>query len=363
MKNCRVLAFSSILFLCLLTSIGEPCTSFCLDDNGNPIFGTNFDNSKVHEGLLFVNKRKVSKTGWEAGATGAYAGWVSKYGSVTFNLAGYQLVWAGMNEEGLVVSTMALSGTQSPPLDKRPPLISPFWLQYLLDNCSTVEQVVASQSQVRMGDNVDHFLVCDAAGNCAAIEFLGGKMICHTGDSLSVKALTNDPYKKSVDTWRQDSRRGILKRLFSKPKRGASLVRFKIAADRVRKFDLKKSGTAVKYAFDTLEMASGQRVGGSPTHWSIVFDIGNRRTYFRTSTNSKIRFFDLQAFDYSGSTPVKMLNIHTESSGDVVSRFVDYSREVNLKHLHRFCQKYGVDVPYEQLVELTQGLDSFECVE
>ena len=363
MKNWKVLAFSSILFLCLFTNIGKPCTSFCLKDNGNHIFGTNFDNDKVHEGLLFVNKRKVSKTGWEASTTGEYAGWISKYGSVTFNLVGYQLVWAGMNEEGLVVSTMALSGTQSPPPDERPPLISPFWLQYLLDNCSTVEEVIASRSRVRMGDNVDHFLVCDAIGNCAAIEFIGGKMVCHTDRTLPIRVLANNPYKESVDIWGRDSKRGFLSRLFSKPKRGASLVRFKVAADRVKKFESKKSVPAVKYAFNTLDMISGHRVAGSPTNWSIVFDIGNRRTYFRTRTNSKIRFFDLRKFDFSSSTPVKMLDIHAELSGDVVSHFVDYSREINLQHLHRFCQKYGLDVAYKQQVELTQHLDSFECVE
>ena len=347
MINWEIFAFSSLLFLCVLTSIGKPCTSFYLNNNGYLVFGTNFDNDKVHEGLLFVNKRKVSKTGWEASTTGEYAAWISKYGSVTFNLVGYQLVWAGINEEGLVVSTMALSGTQSPPPDKRPPLISSFWLQYLLDNCSTVKEVIASQSKVRVGDNVDHFLVCDAIGNCAAIEFIGGKMVCHTGSTLPIRVLANNPYEESVDIWKQDSKRGFLNKLFSKPKRNVSLVRFKIAADSVKKFDPKKSGPSVKYALNTLEMVSGQRVSGSPTNWSIVFDIENRGTYFRTSSNSKIRFFDLKAFDFSSSTPVKMLDIHAELSGDVLSRFVDYSREVNLKHLRRFCQKYGVDVTYE----------------
>jgi len=42
----------------------------------------------------------VLKTGWESGTTGKYLRWISKYGSVTLNMAGYQLVWGGMNEEG-----------------------------------------------------------------------------------------------------------------------------------------------------------------------------------------------------------------------------------------------------------------------
>jgi hypothetical protein len=60
---------------------------------------------------------------------------------------------------------------------------------------------------------------------------------------------------------------------------------------------------------------------------------------FLLSINSKIRFFDLKAFNFSRSTPIKMLDIHAELSGDVVSRFMDYSTDVNLKHFHRFCQK------------------------
>ena len=70
----------------------QGCTSFCLDNGGHCVFGTNFDND-IHEGLLYVNKRNVSKTGWDPSTTDEYAGWTSKYGSLTFNLVGYQLVW------------------------------------------------------------------------------------------------------------------------------------------------------------------------------------------------------------------------------------------------------------------------------
>ena len=67
--------------------------------------------------------------------------------------------------------------------------------------------------------------------------------------------------------------------------------------------------------------------------------------------------------DFSSSTPVKMLHIHAELSGDVAGGFVDYSRETDLKHCYRFCQNYGIDVTYEQVVKLTRYMESFECVE
>lgn len=48
------------------------CTSFCLDNAGQAVFGSNYDN-EIWEGWLFVNKRGVTKTGYEAGTPGGWA--------------------------------------------------------------------------------------------------------------------------------------------------------------------------------------------------------------------------------------------------------------------------------------------------
>lgn len=59
--------------------------------------------------------------------------------------------------------------------------------------CATVEDLIRSDAQVRIMETVDHYLVCDREGNCAAVEFLDGKMVCHTAGDLPVWALTNRP--------------------------------------------------------------------------------------------------------------------------------------------------------------------------
>lgn len=183
---------------------GHGCTSFCLNNAGYGIFGANLDSS-MYEGLLYVNKRNVSKTGWEKNTAGEYALWTSKYGSFTFNMVGYQLPYAGMNEAGLMISTLTLHESQTPTPDERFPLISPLWVQYQLDNYSTVEEVIASGSLVRITmdapQKVDHFLVCDKSGDCATIEFLEGKMVYHTGKTLPVAALANNTYEESLKAW------------------------------------------------------------------------------------------------------------------------------------------------------------------
>jgi len=195
--------FLLILVLFLLSSPSVvACTSFILDNNGFAVFGANFD-FRIHEGLVFINKRNVTKTILDPSTTGEYAEWTSKYGSVTFNVVGYQFAYAGMNEVGLVISSLDLNITENPAPDERPPLETAIWVQYQLDNASTIEDVIASDSVVRIANTTDHYLVSDKTGSSAAIEFIEGKMVVHTDESMPVKALTNNTYEESIDSWKK----------------------------------------------------------------------------------------------------------------------------------------------------------------
>ena len=180
--------------------VGHLCTAFCLTNEDHGIFAANMDQGDVVKqiGQIFVNKRHVMKTGWEASTSGEYAHWISKYGSVTFNAAGYQFPWAGMNEAGLMISDLSLQESEVPAPDARPPLWSPFWIQYQLDNFSTIQEVIASDALVRPSLGCGHYLVCDKTSDCAVIEFLGGKMVAYTGPDLPVKALANSSYQDSL---------------------------------------------------------------------------------------------------------------------------------------------------------------------
>jgi choloylglycine hydrolase len=168
----------------------QGCSSFFLSNPISSVFGTNCDYFVFTSGQVFVNKRNMVKTGLETGTTGKRAEWTSKFGSLTFNFVGYQMAWGGMNEAGLIISTMYLPETKTPVPDQRPPLNAGFWVQYQLDNYATVAEVIASDSCVRI-KTTDHYLVCDKNGNCAVIEFMDRKMVYHTGRDLPVNVLTN----------------------------------------------------------------------------------------------------------------------------------------------------------------------------
>lgn len=328
-----------------LPTASQACTSFCLDNGDHCVFGANLDN-RIDIGLLFVNKRQVSKTGWEPGTAGDYARWTSHYGSVVFGYAGYQQAWAGMNEAGLMVSTMVLDKTRSPAPDARPPLLSPFWIQYLLDCCSTIEEVIASDALVRVADTVDHYLICDQTGACATLEFLDGRLVYHTGQDMPVKALTNTIYQDAVRSWQT----GGLS--------NDSIRRFALAADRAQSFAPTNTEGAVNYAFDTLA-----RAARDDTAWRIVFDPAQLRIHFRTNKNPRIRSVDFAQLDFSCGSPVMLLDIQADLSGDVSAKFAPYSHKVSLDHTLRFMEQYGRSGDYPPIVldVLLRGLESFAC--
>ncbi len=330
-------------------SADHGCTSFCLNNAGHSVFGANLDES-YDEGYLYVNQRHVSKTGLEPNAAGEYASWTSRYGSLTFNLVGYELAWAGMNEAGLMISTMYLPGTQVPDVDERPPMESPFWLQYQLDNFGSIQEVIASNSQIRIAPGArDHYLICDASGNCATVELLEGKMVYHTGETLPVAALTNTVYVDSVKAWHAGS---------APSSDFSSLKRFGVAADRVTSFSATSSEGAVQYAFDTLLQARNPGL----TAWSIVFDAQNRRVYFRTKRNEEIRYVDFNKLDFSCDGPVQTQNIQAELSGDVSDDFVPYSHELSFAHSKRAFAYFELSIPDDWLVKLLDHLENFPCM-
>ncbi len=359
MKSLFVLGLSLILISCsaknstnTTNSSRHSCTAFVLDNNGYAVFGTNYDN-QIGEGLLFINKKNVAKSYWEKGLISDPAEWTSKYGSVTFNLVMNQDVWGGMNEAGLVITTLWLDGSQPPEPDERPWLYSGWWRQYLLDNFSTVEEVIASDSLVRIKEFVEHFLVGDRTGNCASIEFIDGKMIYHIGKTMPVSCLTNNTFDESIKSW-QNNKLSIRPDAEYK----GSLLRFQIAADRVKKFKPADSESALSYALATLK-----EVEGSITQWSIVFDTENYKIYFRTKTHPEIRYINLQDIDFSCKAPIKMLDVHEKISGDITPHLKQYSSKLHFDHALHAWNRRGVNINPDTLKKQINYLESYQCQE
>ena len=348
----------SIVFLLLIfftPQTGYSCTAFCIDKGNQLVIGFNFD-WLTGEGLIVVNKRNVSKTAMMyPELTGCQpVSWTSRYGSITFNTFGRELAGGGINEAGLVIHGLALFTSKFPPPDSRLCILEGQWIQYQLDNFDKVEQVINSDSKIRILQPPPsiitlHFFICDNTGNCGVIEFIDGKMLYYTKETMPVKVLSNDPYNECsaslniYKSWGGD---------LDVPQSGSAYDRFVRAADMAKHYDPKTP--IVDSAFNIL----ANLAWGTPTQRSIVYDVKNLKIYFRTLENKEIRYFNLSSFDFSCKTPVTHLAITSPLSGDVTNKFTEYN-----------CQKYGdyikntLNIPGEIQEAIVRYPESTKCVD
>jgi choloylglycine hydrolase len=317
------------IFACLFALAGlaplgvGACTTFCLKDGDAVIFGRNFD-FPAGEGQLHVNQRGVRKTAFIAPPERPLT-WTAVYGSISFNQNGREFPYGGMNEAGLVIEQMMHEDQPPgyPALDARYGLEELQWIQYQLDMSATVAQVIASDAAVRISPASIaplHFLAADAQGSIAAIEFVGGKLVVHAGESLSCAALANTTYAVSLA---YQAKLAAAEGGSARARTKSSLDRFATAAALAAAYD-RADGSPVDYAFSVLDSVSS---GG--TQWSIVYDSRDRTLHYRTRANRDIRQLAMSSFDFSCSSPRLCVDIEANARGS--ADFSTYSYESNLK--------------------------------
>jgi penicillin V acylase-like amidase (Ntn superfamily) len=328
------------------------CTTFCLKNKGEVLFGKNYD-WMIGDGMIFVNKRNVEKSALVTGRE-TPARWLSKYGSVTFNQYGKDNPSGGMNEAGLVIELMWLDDTQYPKPDARPALDVLEWIQYNLDISANVAEVIKNTEAVRIASPVKlHYLVNDKAGNSATIEFLGGNLVAHTGEKLAVSALANDTYEKSLNYSKSVTP--------EKAKTESSFDRFTRAANKTKDFSAnpKTEAEAVSYAFEILSSVAQKNA----TQWSIVYDQKRAKIHFRSLQSPAIKTIDTRAFDYSCGSTVKIFDINSKEAGDVSGKFADYTRRANRDLIERAFNgtPFLKSVPAASRDEMAAFSENFTC--
>ncbi|MFC2161641.1 linear amide C-N hydrolase [Acidobacteriota bacterium] len=356
--------FTKLLFVFLLISFVhfspslEACTTFSLKDGTRLVFGRNYDWG-IGYGYVMVNKRELNKKAFNFfDPESQPVEWTSKFGSITFNQYGKEYPMGGMNEAGLVVEVMWLAGTRFPDTDSRPSLGELPWVQYQLDNFSSVEEVIKSDSSIRILTNSQpiHFLVCDGSGEGAAIEFLDGKMVCHTKDALLVDVLANNTYEDSMLYLKEHKNFGGDRPI---PNSESSLDRFTRAANMLKDFPNDRDRNIVDYAFSILESVKQER----GTQWSIVYDQKEMAVFFRTKDSPELKSFLFKNFDFACATPSNVFNMNSNKSGDISENFIEYSTLINRKLIGLSFR--GTDflqvVPDEALDQISRYPESIIC--
>ncbi|MGD8538600.1 MAG: linear amide C-N hydrolase [Candidatus Aminicenantes bacterium] len=336
----------------------EACSTFVLKSGTHLVFGRNYDWAIGH-GLVIVNQRNlIKKSPPLADPSAKPIEWVSKYGSITFNQYGKEFPMGGMNEAGLVVEVMWLEGTVYPSPDGRPEFSELQWVQYQLDTASSVKEVIASDASLRISANSVpiHFLVSDKTGEAVTVEFLEGKMVYHTGETLPVKALTNSTYKDSIAYLKNHKGFGGERAIgFS----GNSLDRFARAANMLAQYDPSKDKMIVDYAFSILDSVDNPEW----TQWSIVYDVTNRVVYYKTKDAPQLKRFSFDDFDFECKSSSKVIDMQTDKTGDIGGYFIDYSTEINRELIDRSFKdtEFLQNTPEEVMDQRAHYPDSIYC--
>lgn len=342
----------ALLISLILSNTFFACTTFFINTPSQKVFGRNYD-WMIGTGQIIENKRGlVKKSMVKAGETSI--SWTSKFGSITFNQFGKEFPLGGMNEKGLVVEVLWLEEAKYPAKDNRKAINELQWIQYQLDNYSSVNEVINSDKFLRINAEQGnlHYMLADKSGNSATIEFVNGKTIITQGDNLKFKVLTNNTMAESKAYLQTQKGFGgsspISKKIDSKDRYVRTCKNMKTY----------KNENAVEYAFKTLK-----DVTYSATVWSIVYDITNMKVYFTTEGNTNRRSFSLNNFDFKCTTTIKTLDMNTTTSGNLNKLFVSYSYEKNKAFIETAFEEieFLSDVPREFIDRLIIYPKSVKC--
>lgn len=350
------------LSLCALLAAGPAaaCSTFLIPQSREKIMGKNYDWSH-NDGIVVVNKKNLKKTAF--GRMANPARWVSRFGSVTFNQHGREFPLGGINEAGLAVEIMWLDETSYPPVGSLPAVNELQWIQYQLDNYSSIQELAASADKLAIAKvfaNV-HYLACDKTGECAVVEFLNGKLETRSGRDMFVDASTNDSYDASVAFIKNFKGFGGDREI---PSDSSSLSRFVRASYLAKNYSPDDSVPAQDYAFGILESVRqpGQAELENITQWNIVYSLAAQRIAFRLQGNPNIQTIAAGNFDYACSSPTMLLEMFLDLSGDVTKSFSPYTRALNRKIVERGLKDIG-NLPPEVIESIAAYPESAVCLE
>ncbi len=311
------------LAIILSTGTALACSTFKLQKGDGLIYGHNLNQGDMDvPGLLMINQRGIFKTGrtWSELTTKDELNpskhtWISWYGSLTFNCFGKDLPDGGMNEAGLVIWEMS-DDIVYPQNDSLPKLSQMNWMQYILDNYSTVDEAIQCAHDFQIDGWGWHYFIGDAAGNTAAISFKDGKVVVNHDENMPIPALFNTPYNRELEllNYYQDFG-GSYPINIHDPK----IPRFVRAVKMIEQY--KPSRNIVKYGF---KMLKNLRVNDDP-EWSVIFDIRKREVHFKTRMQPAIKSLSMSKIDFSNEQPLRFVNINKVKAGRIQGEFEEYS--------------------------------------
>jgi penicillin V acylase-like amidase (Ntn superfamily) len=210
-----------------------------------------------------------------------------------------------------------------------------------LDNNATIDEVITTDAKIRISPNDPplHYLIADAYGNAATIEFFKGKIVVHKGKDLPFPVLTNSPYVQSEKAAEDVN---ILSGNTRFSFRDNSLQRFTKACSMVQQYQQNESKKpVVDYAFEILNNVAQSDF----TKWSIVYDLKNKKIYFKTTDYRDIKSLSFNSFDFACTSTAKIIDMNQSLKGEIDTNFRPFSYEMNRTIIEKAVAESKSQVP------------------
>jgi len=325
-----------VLCLLILAPAAFPCTGVFAGKSGTRLVGRTMDWPSGN-GNVFINERGIKKSADKLQDKSAPAKWTSKYGSVTFNMEG-KFNWfvklalkllrmkasaptCGLNEKGLWGGGFWIHpppAVKYPAKDGRVSINDYQLLEYLLDTSSNVNEAVNNLKKVRVsgfdegGFEVDlHWFLADASGDSVIIEFPDGKLKVHRDPDPAV--ITNSFYEHSREYLRQFRGFGGNKVIPLEKGETTSENRFVFASCSLSRAETGNK-LAVTDVFNIMKTVTQTDVrhaqtSQSVTQWTAVYDLKNKKVWWFSRTDPKVKSVDLSKIDLKMSGKTRKMDI------------------------------------------------------
>jgi erythromycin esterase-like protein len=259
--------FGLLVLLLGICSDSQACTSFALKSQDGLYMGKNLDWG-IGSGYFFINERGEGRTLLGE----ADLCWRSRYRSLTFNQLGKDFPLGGMNEKGLVVEELNMPATTWDPDPAKTPVNEFQLVQYLLDNCASVEGVKLALDRLQLKPLFQtlHYFIADRQGNMLVAECNGREFIYHDPVQSGIPVLSNNPYQESLRYLKNFQ--GFGGDMPIRHRQGSN-ERFVSVAAMLASY---AHQSPLEYAFQMLDT-----VKQTDTRWSLVYDLHRLEVHFR----------------------------------------------------------------------------------
>ena len=331
----------AIVGIGLLGSFQETlaCSAFSFQKNGRVIVAKNYDWLFGHgHGAIFVYPRKTPRTAFNPNLkeTDPFK-WESTYGSVTFNQFGKGFPATGRNEKDLTIEALELAQAEYNGGESKRGVNEAQWAQYQLDMYASTAEVLEHLEELPVNKAYMgvHFLIADASGDTAVVEFLNGRVMAYHGESLKIPALTNNPYQELLDYHDSHPDEQCPASIWGAR---TSENRFCTIAKGLRNVSSKSDHEV----YSALKILNAVRLNGSshdargePTQWSLVHDLTDRSIYFETRDNPELRKIDLKKIDFSTLKTILVGDMNQSGEWDMTETLVPYTDEFNASLINK----------------------------